>query len=49
VTDDIPPFAIAGGVPAKIIKYRFNKERINKIQELKPNEVRSIEFFFQKI
>lgn len=23
VTDDVPPYAIVGGVPAKIIKYRF--------------------------
>jgi chloramphenicol O-acetyltransferase type B len=26
VTKDVPPFAIMGGVPAKIIKYRFNEE-----------------------
>lgn len=34
VTKDVPPYAVVGGVPAKIIKYRFSKEVINKLQEL---------------
>lgn len=33
VTKDIPPYAIAVGIPAKVIKYRFDDEKINKIQE----------------
>lgn len=35
VTKDIPEYAIVGGVPAKIIKYRFDKDTINKLNDLK--------------
>ena len=31
VTSDIPPYAIVGGVPAKIIKYRFPAEIISQL------------------
>lgn len=34
VTKDIPPYAIAGGVPAKVIKYRFAEEDIKKMLEI---------------
>lgn len=29
VTKDIPPYSIFGGVPAKLIKYRFSKDEID--------------------
>ena len=35
VTKDVPPYAIVGGLPAKIIKYRFNDETIKKLLDLK--------------
>lgn len=35
ITKDVPPFAIMGGNPAKIINYRFSKERIDEIEQLK--------------
>lgn len=31
VVKDIPPYAIVGGVPAKIIKYRFDEKIIEKL------------------
>ena len=34
VTKDVPPYAIVGGVPAKIIKYRFTNEEIKKHEQM---------------
>ena len=34
VVKDIPPYAIVGGVPAKIIRYRFSQEVINKLEDI---------------
>ncbi|WP_417884129.1 CatB-related O-acetyltransferase [Vibrio rumoiensis] len=33
VTKDVPPFSIVGGVPAKIIRFRFDKLTINTIDK----------------
>lgn len=33
VTKDIPPYAVVGGVPAKIIRYRFEESIIKKLQD----------------
>lgn len=35
VTKDIPPYGIAVGSPAKVIRYRFDKESIEKISTTK--------------
>lgn len=35
VTKDVPPYAIVGGVPAKVIKYRYDEETIRFLQETK--------------
>ena len=35
VTKDIPPYAIAVGVPAKVVRYRFDNETIAKLLEKK--------------
>lgn len=34
VVKDVPPYAIVGGVPAKVIRYRFSPEVIGKLLEL---------------
>ena len=34
-TKDVPPYAIVAGNPAKVIKYRFNNEQIDKLLKIK--------------
>ena len=35
VTHDVPPYAIVAGVPAKIVRYRFNDEQIKVLLDTK--------------
>lgn len=35
VTKDVPPYAIVAGVPARVIKYRFSNEIINRLLMIK--------------
>lgn len=35
VTKDIPPYAIAVGVPARVIRYRFSQDIIERLLEIK--------------
>jgi hypothetical protein len=35
VTKDVPPYAIVGGNPAKLIRYRFSEEQIAALLEIR--------------
>lgn len=39
VTKDVPPYAIVGGVPAKVIKYRFSPELIQSLLKIDYNKL----------
>lgn len=34
VTKDVPPYAIVGGVPAKVIGYRYSEDVIKKLLKI---------------
>lgn len=34
VTKDVPPYAIVAGVPAKVIRFRFNKAQIQELEKI---------------
>lgn len=43
VNRDVPPYAIVGGIPAKVIKYRFTEEQLlEHSKKLKKNTNRSL-------
>ena len=35
VTEDVPPYAIVGGVPAKVIRYRFTPREVEKLLQIR--------------
>ena len=51
VTKDVPPYAVVGGVPAKIIKYRFDESTIIRLLDTKwwnfdDENLRKVENYF---
>lgn len=53
VTKDVPPYAIVGGVPAKVIKYRFDEETVRELEEIKwwewdEEKIKKNKAFFEK-
>jgi len=51
VTKDVPPYAIVVGNPARIIRYRFDKEKIDLLLDSKwwTFDVRTISYAAQSI
>lgn len=54
VVTDVPPFAIVGGVPAKIIRYRFTDEQIIALQKIQwwnfdDNSLQDVEQLFWNV
>jgi acetyltransferase-like isoleucine patch superfamily enzyme len=44
VRSDVPPYAIVGGVPARIVRYRFNEEKIAALLRVRWGIGRSSKF-----
>ncbi|QTX05257.1 CatB-related O-acetyltransferase [Agromyces archimandritae] len=49
VVKDVPPYAIVGGVPARVLRYRFDEETIAALRELEwwrfsPNDLAGVPF-----
>lgn len=55
VTKDVPPYAIAAGVPARVIKYRFKDEICDKLKKIDFSQIdnqfiqENIEAFYMDI
>jgi virginiamycin A acetyltransferase len=51
VTKNVPPYAIVGGIPAKVLKYRFDQSRIDALLRLRwwdmsPDELQKLHEMF---
>lgn len=48
VTGNIPPYSIVGGVPAKVIKYRFSKEIIDMLNKVDFSKIDKEQIYINK-
>lgn len=48
VTKSVPPYAIVGGVPANIIKYRFSEDIINELLKIDFSKIDDFDFVNNK-
>lgn len=39
VTKDVPPYAIVGGNPARVIRYRFSNEQVDTLKRIDFSEI----------
>jgi acetyltransferase-like isoleucine patch superfamily enzyme len=55
VTKDVPPYAIVAGVPAKLLRYRYDTERIKKLLKIawwnwdEQKIVDNMDYFYGKV
>lgn len=55
MTKDVPPYAVVGGVPAKVIRYRYNEAQIQELLKIawwnwtEEKIVQNLDFFYGDI
>ena len=55
VTHNVPAYAVVAGVPAKILRYRFNQDQINELLKIswwswpKAKIIKNIHFFYDDV
>ncbi len=55
VTHDVPAYAVVAGVPAKILRYRFNQDQINELLKIgwwnwhRTKIMKNVHFFYDDV